>query len=297
MTAAGFMDDRKVTIVEVGPRDGLQNEKGFVDTSLKIRLIDMLSDCGFHRIEATSFVSPRWVPQMADAAEVMAGINRRPGAVYSVLTPNLKGFEAAAAALADEVAIFASASESFSEKNINCSIAESLERFRPVIEAARTAAIPVRGYVSCIVECPYEGPIVPGAVAQVTSDLLSLGCREVSLGDTVGKGTPETINAMLRAVLNEAPADRLAGHYHDTNGRASESIEVSLEMGIRVFDSAIAGLGGCPYAPGAKGNVDTIKIAKLMQERGFDTNLDETKLVTVANFAASLRRSVDGALS
>ncbi|KXF75379.1 hydroxymethylglutaryl-CoA lyase [Paramesorhizobium deserti] len=282
---------RDVTIVEVGPRDGLQNEANFVETARKVELIDMLGECGFARIEATSFVSPRWVPQMADASEVMARIRRRPDVVYSVLTPNLKGFEAAVAARADEVAIFASASETFSRKNINCSIAESLERFRPLAEATRAAGIPMRGYVSCVVECPYEGPIAPDAVARLTENLLALGCREVSLGDTVGKGRPETISAMLDAVLDIAPAERLAGHYHDTNGRAGESIEISLELGLRVFDSAIAGLGGCPYAPGAEGNVDTCKVEALMERLGYRTGLDADRLQEATAFAAKFRRS------
>lgn len=282
-------DSNEVTLVEVGPRDGLQNESGFVDTASKIRLIDLLSECGFRRIEATSFVSPRWVPQMADAAEVMQGIKRVPGVAYSVLTPNLIGLDMALAAGADEVAIFASASESFSQKNINCSIAESLERFRPVTEAAKNAAIRVRGYVSCVIECPYEGSIAPHAVAKVTSDLFDLGCHEISLGDTLGTGQPDTVAAMLKAVLSVAPAHRLAGHYHDTNGRAGESIEASLEMGLRVFDSSIAGLGGCPYAPGAKGNVDTIKVDALMRRKGYATGLDQAKLQTAAGFARSLR--------
>lgn len=282
------MTDRKVTIVEVGPRDGLQNEANFVETTRKVELIDLLSTCGFRRIEAASFVSPRWVPQMADAAEVMAGIKRRPGTVYSVLTPNMKGFEAALLAGADEVAIFASASETFSRKNINCTIAESLARFQPLAQAAADAGMPLRGYVSCVVECPYEGPIAPSAVAQVTADLLTLGCHEVSLGDTLGKGRPETIAAMLDAVLDIAPESRLAGHYHDTNGRAGESIEVSLERGLRVFDSAIAGLGGCPYAPGARGNVDTLVVQRLMERLGYETGLDAKYLTQAAALAESL---------
>lgn len=284
------MTDRFVTIVEVGPRDGLQNEANFVETAKKVELVDLLSDCGFRRIEVTSFVSPRWVPQMADAGEVMARIRRRPGVVYSVLTPNLKGFEAAIAARADEVAIFASASETFSHKNINCSIAESLERFRPLAGAAAETGIPLRGYVSCVVECPYEAAIAPSAVARVTADLMALGCHEVSLGDTLGKGRPETISAMLDAVLDIAPAERLAGHYHDTNGRAAESIEVSLGKGLRVFDSAIAGLGGCPYAPGAAGNVDTYSVVALMQRLNYDTGLDPERVRTATHFARGLKR-------
>ncbi|MGV8938722.1 MAG: hydroxymethylglutaryl-CoA lyase [Allorhizobium sp.] len=282
------MTNPKVTIVEVGPRDGLQNEANFVETGRKVELIDLLSECGFRRIEAASFVSPRWVPQMVDATEVMAGIKRRPGTLYSVLTPNMRGFEAALLAGADEVAIFASASETFSRKNINCTIADSLERFQPLAQAAREAGMPLRGYVSCVVECPYEGHIAPAAVAQVTADLLALGCHEVSLGDTLGKGRPETISAMLDAVLDIAAADQLAGHYHDTNGRAGESIEVSLARGLRVFDSAIAGLGGCPYAPGAKGNVDTSVVQSLMLRLGYETGLDQTRLAQAAALAKSM---------
>ncbi|MDY6960335.1 hydroxymethylglutaryl-CoA lyase [Pseudorhizobium marinum] len=290
MSASGS-DNLKVTIVEVGPRDGLQNETGFVDTRSKIALIDMLSGCGFKRIEATSFVSSRWVPQMADAAEVMAGIERRAGVIYSVLAPNLKGCEAAIAARADEVAVFASASESFSRKNINCSIAESLLRFRPVVEAAKAARIPIRGYVSCVVECPYEGPVVPDAVARIAAEMQALGCHEVSLGDTIGQGRPETTAAMLDAVLSAVPADRLAGHFHDTNGRALDNIKVSLERGLRVFDSAIAGLGGCPYAPGAEGNVDTVKVNSMMRQLGYQTGLDDGGLSAAASFARALKRS------
>ena len=283
------MAERDVTLVEVGPRDGLQNEKTFVDTALKIELIDRLSACGLPRIEATSFVSPKWVPQMADAAEVLAGIKRRPGTLYSVLTPNMQGFEKARAAQVDEVAIFASASETFSRKNINCSIAESLQRFAPVAAAAQTAGIPMRGYVSCVVECPYEGPVAAEDVAKVTAQMFALGCHEVSLGDTVGQGRPGTIAAMLDAVLGVAEADKLAGHYHDTNGRAVESIGVSLEKGLRVFDSSIAGLGGCPYAPGAEGNVDTLKVFEALERLGYRTGLQPDRLVETAAFAARLR--------
>lgn len=283
------MSGEKVTIVEVGPRDGLQNEKDFVETARKIELIDRLSDCGFSRIEATSFVSPKWVPQMADAAEVMAAITRRPGTLYSVLTPNLRGFEAALAAKADEVAIFGSASESFSRKNINCSISESLERFQPVADAAKEAGILLRGYVSCVVECPYEGQIEPKAVALVTAAMIEMGCAEVSLGDTIGQGTPDTIEAMLDAVLTVAPAERLAGHYHDTNGRAVDNIAVSLEKGLRVFDASIGGLGGCPYAPGAEGNVDTLKVYDAVVALGYGTGLDRAKLEEALVMALTLR--------
>jgi hydroxymethylglutaryl-CoA lyase len=278
-----------VTIFEMGPRDGLQNEKRFVPTPDKVRLVDMLSACGFAKIEVTSFVSPRWVPQMADAAEVMAGIARRPGVAYTVLTPNMKGYEAARAAKADEVAIFGAASESFSRKNINCSIAESLERFHPVVEAARADGIPVRGYVSCVTDCPYEGPVAPAAVARVAAELYAMGCFEISLGDTIGHGTPETIAAMLDAVLNEVPASKLAGHYHDTRGRALANIAVSLDKGLRTFDAAVGGLGGCPYAPGAKGNVDTLAVAVMLEDRGYETGLDMALLENAAAFARGLR--------
>ena len=279
-----------VTIVEVGPRDGLQNEPAPIPAADKIRLIDLLSAAGFRRIEAASFVSPKWVPQMADGAEVMAGIRRRPGTRYAALTPNLKGYEAAKAARVDEVAIFGAASETFSRKNINCSIAESIERFRPVAEAAKTDGMPVRGYISCAVVCPYEGPVAPAEVARVTELLFGLGCYEVSLGDTVGRGTPETVAAMLDAVLGVAPAGRLAGHYHDTNERALESVAVSLEKGLRVFDAAIGGLGGCPFAPGAKGNLATDKLARALESRGLATGLDFDALNEARTFASEIRQ-------
>ncbi|MEF2550940.1 hydroxymethylglutaryl-CoA lyase [Aurantimonas sp. A2-1-M11] len=278
-----------VTLFEMSPRDGLQNETRLIRAADKIRLVDLLSACGFARIEVTSFVSPKWVPQLADAAEVLAGITRRPGVAYTALTPNLRGFEAAVAAKADAVAIFGAASESFSRKNINCSIAESLERFSPVADAAKAAGIPVRGYVSCVTDCPYEGPVAPGAVAAVTEALLAMGCYEVSLGDTIGHGTPETIAAMLRAALDVAPADRLAGHYHDTTSRALDNIVASLAMGLRTFDAAVGGLGGCPYAPGAKGNVDTLKVDAMLRREGFETGLDAAALETAADFAWTLR--------
>ena len=279
----------RVTLFEMGPRDGLQNEKSMIDTADKIALVDQLSGCGFERIEVTSFVSPKWVPQMADAAEVMAGISRADDVSYAVLTPNLRGFEGALAANADEIAIFGSASEGFSQKNINCSIAESLDRFRPVAEAAQAAGIPVRGYVSCVTDCPYDGPTPPDAVAHVAAKLLAMGCYEISLGDTIGHGTPETIGAMLDAVLEVIPAAQLAGHYHDTKERALDNIAVSLEKGLRVFDSSVAGLGGCPYAPGAKGNVATEAVAEMLLLNGFETGIDLDRLASVATFARSLR--------
>jgi len=283
------MTPSRVTIVEMSPRDGLQNEARFVETADKIRLVDMLSDCGFERIEVTSFVSPKWVPQLADAAAVMAGIKRRAGSRYAVLTPNMKGFEAALAADAGEIAIFASASETFSERNINCSIAESIERFRPVADASREAGIPMRGYVSCVVECPYEGAVAPEAAARVAEKLRRLGCFEISLGDTIGRGRPEAVDRMLATVLGEAPASMLAGHFHDTSGRALENIDVSLERGIAVFDASIGGLGGCPYAPGAKGNVDTLAVARHLQTMGIETGLPLDALENVARFARGLR--------
>lgn len=280
---------KRVSIVEMAPRDGLQNEKALIETQDKIRLVDMLSGCGFERIEVTSFVSPKWVPQLADAAEVMAGIARRPGVRYAVLTPNMKGFEAALAAGADEVAIFASASEGFSQHNINCSITESIERFRPVTEAARREGIAVRGYVSCVVECPYDGAVAPQSAADVAVQLLKLGCYEISLGDTIGRGTPEAIDRMLAAVLADIPAEKLAGHFHDTAGRALDNIGVALDRGIRVFDASVGGLGGCPYAPGAKGNVDTLLVDRYVKGRGFVTGLDEDALEAASVFARGLR--------
>lgn len=278
-----------VTLYEMGPRDGLQNEASLIDTAVKIRLVDQLSDCGFSHIEVTSFVSPKWVPQMADAAAVLEGIHRKPGVSYAALTPNLQGFERAIEAAADEVAVFASASEGFSQKNINCSIAESLERFRPVLHNARTAMIPVRGYVSCITDCPYDGPVAPETVAGVAEALLKMGCYQISLSDTIGAATPEAIDRMLDAVLARIPAGRLAGHYHDTRGRALDNIAVSLERGLRVFDSSVGGLGGCPFAPGAKGNVATEAVATMLQAEGFETGLDLDRLAMVADFARMIR--------
>jgi hydroxymethylglutaryl-CoA lyase len=275
-----------VRLFEMGPRDGLQNEKRLIATADKIRLVDMLSACGFEKIEVTSFVSPKWVPQMADAAEVMAGIERVPGVSYTALTPNMKGYRAAQAARADEVAIFASASEGFSRKNINCSIAESLVRFEPVLEAAGSDGRPVRGYVSCVTDCPYDGPTPPDNVADVAARLFAKGCYQISLGDTIGAGTPETVGAMLDAVLDAVPAECLAGHYHDTRGRALENVETSLEMGLRVFDAAVGGLGGCPYAPGAKGNVATGAVVDRLQALGFKTGIDRISLAAVEQFVA-----------
>jgi hydroxymethylglutaryl-CoA lyase len=278
-----------VEIVEMGPRDGLQNEKRIIPTAEKIALVDALSLCGFRRIEVASFVSPKWVPQMADGAEVLAGINRAPGVRYAALTPNMKGYEAARAARADEVAIFASASEGFSRANLNCTIEESLDRFRPVAAAARADGIPVRGYVSVVTDCPYDGKVAPAAVARVAASLRDMGCFEISLGDTIGQGRPETVDAMLTAVLAELPASRLAGHFHDTAGRALDNIDAALARGLRVFDAAVAGLGGCPYAPGAAGNVATERVAAHLAARGYETGLDAARIGAAAAMARAMR--------
>lgn len=278
-----------IVIVEVGPRDGLQNNKRLIPAAEKIALIDLLSRAGFQRIEATSFVSPKWVPQMADAAEVMAGISRAPGVRYEVLTPNLKGYEAARAARADKASIFASASEGFSRANLNCTIAESLERYIPVMEAARADGIPVRGTVSVVTDCPFDGPTPPENVARVAAALRDLGCFEISLGDTIGQGRPETIDAMLAAVLEELPPEQLAGHYHDTAGRALQNIDASIARGLRVFDAAVGGLGGCPYAPGAEGNVATERVAAHLAAQGFETGLDMALLQQAAAMAQGMR--------
>ena len=278
-----------VEIFEMGPRDGLQNEKRPIPTSQKIALVDCLSGAGFKRIEVASFVSPKWVPQMADSAEVLAGITRAKGVSYAALTPNMRGFEAALAARADEVAIFGSASEGFSRANINASIEESLARFAPVAEAAKAAGVPLRGYISCVTDCPYDGPVAPAAVAQVAQKLRALGCYEISLGDTIGQGRPETIRAMLDAVLQEVPAVMLAGHYHDTAGRALDNIGASLEAGLRVFDAAVGGLGGCPYAPGAAGNVATEAVEAYLRKAGYETGLDGAVIAKAAAMAQAMR--------
>ena len=244
----------KVRIVEVGPRDGLQNEPGEVPTAVKLELIERLAEAGLPAVEATAFVSPKWIPQMADHTEVLERLRRKPGVDYPVLTPNLKGFEAARAAGAREVAIFGAASEAFSRKNINCSITESLQRFEQVANAAKQSGIKVRGYVSCVLGCPYEGEVTPSKVAEVAGALYDMGCYEVSLGDTIGVGTPGRTKAMIEACTKRVPVAKLAGHYHDTYGQALANIYASLEAGVTTFDSSIAGLGGCPYAAGASGN-------------------------------------------
>jgi hydroxymethylglutaryl-CoA lyase len=273
-----------VRVVEVGPRDGLQNESVPIPTSVKIELIDRLSASGLPVIEATSFVSPKWVPQMADHVEVMAGIRRVPGVCYTALTPNLRGFEAARAAGVDDVAVFAAASETFSRRNINCSIAESLERFAPVLEAAQAASVPVRGYVSCVLGCPFEGDVAPAAVARVADALFRMGCREVSLGDTIGVGTPGKAQAMIEAVAQRIPVERLAAHFHDTYGQALVNLYAVMELGVAVIDCAVAGLGGCPYAPGASGNVATEDVLYLLDGLGIETGVDADKVIAAGRF-------------
>jgi hydroxymethylglutaryl-CoA lyase len=275
---------KKVRLVEVGPRDGLQNEKQPVPAAVKIELVDRLADCGLTAIEATAFVSPKWVPQMADAAEVMAGIRRHAGVNYPVLVPNEKGLESAISARASEVAVFAAASEAFSQKNINCTIKESIERFKPVMARAKEAGVKVRGYVSCVLGCPYQGEVAPAAVADVAWALFEMGCYEVSLGDTIGTGTPGKTQAMIDAVARRVPIKKLAGHYHDTFGMAIANIHASLQMGVNVFDAAVGGLGGCPYAKGASGNVATEDVVWLLQGLGIDSGVDLDKLVDTASW-------------
>jgi isopropylmalate/homocitrate/citramalate synthase len=268
----------RVRIVEVGPRDGLQNEPGSVPTEVKVRLIDALTAAGLPAVEATSFVSPKWVPQMADNAEVMARIRRKPGVRYPVLTPNLKGFEAALAAGCDEVAVFVAASETFSRRNINCTIAESLERARPVTDAARAHDVRVRGYISCVLGCPYEGDVAPERVRDVAAALAAIGCYEVSLGDTIGTGTPGRTRILLSTVAAAVPVSHLAGHFHDTYGQALANVLASLECGVATFDSSVSGLGGCPYAKGATGNVATEDLLYMLDGMGIETGIDMTAL-------------------
>lgn len=278
-----------VEIFEVGPRDGLQNEPGEIATGDKIALVDLLSTAGFRRIEVASFVSPKWVPQMADSAEVLAGISRAPDISYAALTPNMRGLERAMTANVDEIAVFGSASEGFSQANVNCSISESLKRFNPVLTAAMAENVQVRGYVSCVTDCPFDGPTAPETVAEVAKALLDMGCYEISLGDTIGHAIPQTIRAMLDAVCQHIPVEKLAGHFHDTNSHALENIETSLQYGLRVFDAAVGGLGGCPYAPGAAGNVATEAVHQRLTELGYETGLDAEILEQAAEFAKSLR--------
>ncbi|XP_044278106.1 3-hydroxymethyl-3-methylglutaryl-CoA lyase, cytoplasmic [Varanus komodoensis] len=276
-----------VKIVEVGPRDGLQNEKAIVPTDVKIELIDRLSKTGLPVIEVTSFVSSKWVPQMADHTEVMRGIEQYPGVRYPVLTPNLQGFHSAIAAGATEVSVFGAASESFSKLNINCTIEESMERFEDVIRSARNMDIPVRGYVSCALGCPYEGNIAPAKVAEVSKRLYSMGCYEVSLGDTIGVGTPGSMKRMLESVMLEIPVTAIAVHCHDTYGQALANILTAMQMGVHVVDSAVAGLGGCPYAKGATGNVATEDVIYMLNGLGIKTGVNLYKVMEAGNFVCT----------
>jgi hydroxymethylglutaryl-CoA lyase len=278
----------KVTLVDVGPRDGLQNEKQMIPAEVKVELVDRLTEAGFGNVEVTSFVSPKWVPQMADAAEVMASIRRRPGVVYSVLTPNMKGFEGALAARADEIVVFGAASEAFSQKNINCSIAESIERFRPVAAAARAHGIRVRGAISCAVGCPYQGEVKPEAVGYVARLMKEIGVQHCGVADTIGVGTPRASQAAMQAALAHYDVADVSGHFHDTYGQAIGNIYACLEMGISTFDTSIAGLGGCPYAKGATGNVATEDVLYLLQGLGIDTGIDLAKVVAIGQWVSGI---------
>ncbi|MGS2723665.1 hydroxymethylglutaryl-CoA lyase [Porticoccus sp. GXU_MW_L64] len=275
---------KRVKIVEVGPRDGLQNEKQPIDAATKIELIDRLSEAGLSYIEAGAFVNPKWVPQMAGSEEVFQGFKRKQGVTYAALAPNMKGFERALEVNASEVAIFAAASETFSQKNINCSIADSLERFQPMMAAAKQKGLPVRGYVSCVVGCPYEGDVAAEKVREVSTALYSMGCYEVSLGDTTGVGTPAKIQQVIAACTRDVPVEKLAVHLHDTYGQAIANIYAALQMGVSVVDSSVAGLGGCPYAKGASGNVATEDVVYLLDGLGIEHSIDLGKLIDAGNF-------------
>ena len=277
-----------IRLVEVGPRDGLQNEKQPIEVADKVRLVDDLSAAGLGYIEVGSFVSPKWVPQMAGSAEVFAQIQRKAGVTYAALTPNLKGFESALEAGVREVAVFAAASEAFSQKNINCSIKESLERFVPVMDAARANDIRVRGYVSCVLGCPYDGAIDPKQVASVAAELFAMGCYEVSLGDTIGTGTPGATRQLIETVAAQIPREKLAGHFHDTYGQALANIYASLLEGVSVFDSSVAGLGGCPYAKGASGNVASEDVLYMLNGLGIQTGIDLDQLIAAGQRICTL---------
>jgi hydroxymethylglutaryl-CoA lyase len=282
---------KRVRMVEVGPRDGLQNEPGSVPAEVKVALIDRLSDAGLPVVEAGSFVSPKWVPQMADTAEVMARIRRKPGVAYPVLVPNMKGLEGALAAKAEEIAIFGAATEAFSKRNINCSIAESLERFEPVCRTALDHGMRVRGYMSVVLGCPYQGEVKSEAVAAVSQRLYDMGCYEISLGDTIGTGTPAKAQRLIETVAKKIPVEKLAGHFHDTYGQALANILAVMEMGVGTFDSAVAGLGGCPYAKGATGNVASEDVLYMLNGLGIETGVDMAKLLDAAEFiCAQLKR-------
>lgn len=279
---------KKVQIVEVGPRDGLQNEKIWVETETKIALIEKLADAGLTKIEAASFVSPEWVPQMKDAFEVLSGIERRPGVTYSVLTPNLKGFERALEAGVTEVAVFGAASEAFSQKNINCSISESVERFRPVLEAAQKNNVRVRGYISCVLGCPYQGEVPLENVVNLAENMSEMGCYEISLGDTIGIGTPLKAKKMVETVAEKVPVSNLALHFHDTRGQALANIYACLELGVSVIDTSVSGLGGCPYAQGASGNVATEDVVYMLHGIGIKTGVDIEKLIETGRFISDV---------
>jgi len=279
---------KSVRMVEVGPRDGLQNEKQAIPTATKIQLIDMLVDAGLGYIEAGSFVNPKWVPQMADSAEVFSGIARKPNVTYAALVPNLQGYERAISVNANEVAIFAAASEAFSQKNINCSISESIKRFETLISAAQSQKIPVRGYISCVAGCPYSGAVNPNNVATIAKELLAMGCYEISLGDTIGVGTAGQIKALIEIIAKEIPLDKIAVHMHDTYGQALANIYAALEMGVNVVDSSIAGLGGCPYAAGASGNLATEDLVYLLNGLGIEHGANLEKLIQAGNFISKV---------
>lgn len=277
----------RVKIVEVGPRDGLQNEQEFIPTDIKVELVNRLSNAGFVNVEAASFVSPKWVPQMADGAEVMAAIERRPGTIYSALTPNMRGFEAALAAKADEVVIFAAASQAFSQRNINCSIEESLERFEPVALAAKEAGLRLRGSISCAFGCPYEGAVAPANVLKVGQRLIELGCDEIDVADTIGVGTARQVYEVMRMVTEQIDPVHVSGHFHDTYGQAIANIVAAMQAGIHIFHSSVAGLGGCPYAKGATGNVATEDVLFLMQGLDIETGIDLNAVVDTGQWISA----------
>jgi len=283
-----------VKIVEVSPRDGLQNEQAMISTATKVELINRLSQAGFKNVEATSFVSPKWTPQMADAAEVMAQITRHPGTIYSVLTPNLKGFEGALAAQADEVVIFGAASEAFSQKNINCSIAESIDRFEPVAAAAHAAGLRLRAALSCAMGCPYQGEVPIADVVRVAKRFADMGCHEIDIADTIGVGTPKRVSEVMRAVTEVIDPKRISGHFHDTYGQSLANILASMEVGISIFHTSVSGLGGCPYAKGATGNVATEDVLFMLAGMGIDTGVDFDAVVDTGQWMSAQLNRIGG---